>query len=129
MWAVQYLFDSFTDGRRLPWQAYMVVGLLIPPVLVLARRRSAEWMLLRAATAGVVTWFLYYQTIDRYWYTRMRDLPLAATDEEMMAASADGAPKLFALLCGWLPVGIYVACWIGLWLLLFHFRKRKVSPP
>lgn len=78
------------------------------------------------ALAGAVTWFLYYQTIDTYWYSRMRDLPLSATEEEVMAANGDGAPKLFALLCGWLPVGIYVACWMGLRLLIARLRQSKV---
>lgn len=128
---IRYLIDTHSASVSVPWWAYAVCGFLLPPIAVFVWRRSFGWMLCRAYAAGLVTWMLYFKSVDTYWLHRMQSLPPSASMAQIEAANGDGAPKLFVALCGWMPVGLYVGLWIGLWLLAchgWHGTRRLLTP-
>ena len=91
---------------------FVVVFLAVPPVLVIlhfvwAERLPFRVVLLTCITAG---WLLVNGCT--WWHFRSLGRQIAALEnppEEMVDAWAcDGAPKVFALYFGWLPMLLYV---------------------
>lgn len=98
------------------------------PLFLFSGLRSPGWMLCRIVIATIVGWVLLNLAADRYWDWRIETLRPDATEEQMRDATADGANRVFTLILGWIPTGLYATLWGAAWFLVWFLRRRLCSP-
>ena len=100
---------------------WFLLFFILPPLVIFAGWQSRPLGTLRFVVTILAGWLIIQFVLDRHWEMKIDSVPYDATHEELMAASADGASRIFYLVLGWIPAGLYSTIWFALWLLVMRF--------
>ena len=98
---------------------------ILPPLVIFLGWRSRPLGILRYVATIFAGWLIIQFALDRHWEMKIESVPYDATHEEMMAASADGASRIFFLVFGWVPAGLYSTIWFAVWLPIWWFLAGR----
>ncbi|MDZ7628093.1 MAG: hypothetical protein U5J99_06750 [Parvularculaceae bacterium] len=102
---------------------------MAPVSLFFGRKARLAESLLWIASVVVLTHAAMMCHVLDYWDLRS-DRTFAdprATIDDMQAATADGANKVFTFLFGWIPALLWTVLWFGLWRLGDRLGRRIIE--
>ncbi len=113
---------------ELTHNAWLLAFLCAAPAIVFMLRRYVTGPG-RVFLATVVGWPLLLLAVNRAWELRVEFLPPNASDEQMRAATSDGANMLCMLLFGWVPSAMYAAAVFGIHRVVAGRSRVRDNPP
>jgi len=114
--------------RELTHNAWLLAFLCAAPAIVFVLRRYVTGPG-RVFLATVAGWPLLLLAVNRAWDLRVEFLPPNATEEQMLAATADGTNMLCTMVFGWVPSGLYAVIVFGIYRLFARPSRVRDNPP